>query len=64
MDQKLQNYRINLLNRQANIEKKIKILQEEYNDIDKELDRVATKSKKRLPKEKKSNEKDENCIIM
>jgi hypothetical protein len=58
------NYRMNLLKKQSILEKKIIFLQKQYDEIDKELDNIATKSNKHLPKYKKvKTTNEEGCNI-
>jgi len=66
MSDEKEKYRLHLLKKQSTLSTKIEILKKEYEEIDKELDRTATKSRKsKNKKSKKRKEDDEGgCSIM
>lgn len=58
--------RMNLVKKKDSLMKRINILVNEYDEIDEELDRTATKTRKVIPKSNKLNKlkkDDEGCCI-
>ena len=69
MSDEKEKYRLHLLKKQSTLSTKIEILKKEYEEIDKELDRTASKSRKsRKSKNKKSKKRKQDdeggCSIM
>ena len=63
MSDEIDKYRLHLIKKQSALMTKIDILQNEYSEIEKELDRTATKSKKQKPKKNKQKEDEGGCCI-
>ena len=64
MSDEIDKYRLHLIKKQSALTAKIDILQNEYSEIEKELDRTSKKSKTKKNKNKQKQKEDEGmCSI-
>ena len=67
MSDEKDKYRLHLIKKQSALMAKIDLLQKEYDEMEKELDRTATKSKKAKKNKSRRKQKEEEeggCSVM